>query len=353
MNEITEWLQQPPALPNNAIRQAAEARQAMLTKPIGALGQLEQIAVRLASLQGSHQPCVDNVSISVFAADHGVATEGISAFPQSVTAGMLKNFSQGGAAINVLARQLDAKLEVVNLGTVNDPGSLQGVLNLQLGLGTANFCQQPAMNEQQLSRALNAGRQAVERAGSESAQLFIGGEMGIGNTTVASALACALLDVPPSLLAGPGTGLDTQGVKHKIEIITQALARHNPIHHDPLEVLRRLGGFEIAALSGSYIACAHQGLAVLVDGFISSVAALIAARLCPDAEHWFLFSHTSAEPGHRIILEALNARPLLDLGLRLGEGSGAAVAVPLLRFACALHNEMATFAEADLSGQDR
>jgi len=339
-------------MPDDNARSAAEARQAILTKPPGALGMLEETAIRLAALQGTERPCVDKVYITVFAADHGVATEGISAFPQEVTAEMVKNFARGGAAISVLARELGAELEVINLGTVNDPGPLEGVLSLYLGPGTANLCREPAMGKEQLARALHAGRQATERARLGGAQLFIGGEMGIGNTTTAAALACALLDATPSLLAGPGTGLDAQGVARKTEVIRQALNHHGEHHDAPLEALRRLGGFEIAALTGSYMACAHMGLPVLVDGFISSVAALAAARLCPGAESWFIFSHTSAEPGHRTVLDALDTQPLLDLGMRLGEGSGAAVAVPLLRLACALHNDMATFAEANVSNKD-
>ncbi|MEW5703556.1 MAG: nicotinate-nucleotide--dimethylbenzimidazole phosphoribosyltransferase [Pseudomonadota bacterium] len=349
MNATIDWLQVPAALPDGDARRAAEARQATLTKPPGALGRLEEIAIRLAALQGTERPHVDPVCIAVFAADHGVAEEGISAFPQAVTAEMVRNYAHGGAAINVLARALGAELEVINLGTVDDPGPLEGVLNLSLGPGTANFCREPAMHEEQLFRALSAGRQAVERAKLAGARLFIGGEMGIGNTTTAAALACALLDEAPERLAGPGAGLGAQGIAHKTGIISQALDRHSRYHGAPLEALRRLGGFEIAALTGSYMACAQMGLPSLVDGFISSVAALIAARLCPGAESWFLFSHISAEPGHRTVLDTLDARPFLDLGMRLGEGSGAAATVPLLRLACALHNGMATFAEAQVS----
>jgi nicotinate-nucleotide--dimethylbenzimidazole phosphoribosyltransferase len=261
-------------------------------------------------LQGTEQPCVDRVHITVFAGDHGVAAEGVSAFPQAVTAEMVKNFAGGGAAISVAARALGASLEVINLGTAFDPGPLEGVKDYHLGPGTANFCCEAAMSEHQLAGALGAGRLAARSAQLNGAQLFIGGEMGIGNTTAA----------------------------------------YHSRHHDiPLEALRRLGGFEIAALVGSYIACAHIGLPVLVDGFISTVAALAATRLCPGTEHWLLFSHTSAEPGHRLVLNALKAQPLLDLGMRLGEGSGAAVAVPLVRMACMLHNDMATFAEASVS----
>lgn len=344
-----DWLNTPAAVLDAHAREAAIARQNVLTKPPGALGRLEEIAIRLAALQGTGQPNIEYVHITVFAGDHGVAAEGVSAFPQAVTAEMVKNFACGGAAICVAARALGAQLEVINLGTVLDTGPVEGVKHYALGPGTANFTREPAMTEHQLACALAAGRHAAERARLTDAQLFIGGEMGIGNTTAATALACALLDAPPVSLTGPGTGLDPQGVMRKTAVVCRALERHSRHHGTPLEALRRLGGFEIAALTGSYIACAHIGLPVLVDGFISSVAALAAARLCPGAGDWLLFSHASPEPGHRTVLEALDARPLLDLGMRLGEGSGAAVAVPLLRMACALHNGMATFSEAGVT----
>ena len=351
--EATHWLRAPAAAPSEAAGCAAEARQAQLTKPPGSLGQLEALAIRLAALQGTSEPAVDRVHIAVFAADHGVAAEQVSAFPQSVTGEMVRNFARGGAAINVLARELGATLEVINLGTVNDTGPLAGVIDCRLGPSTANFTRAPAMSPDQYTRALKAGREAVTRAHGASAQLFIGGEMGIGNTTAATAMACALLDFSPEDLAGPGTGLDPAGVARKVEVIRRALAQHRAHLADPVEVLRRLGGFEIAALAGSYLSCAQRDLPVLVDGFIASVAALVVERLCERAREWFLFAHTSAEPGHRRVLEALNGQPLLDLGMRLGEGSGAAVAVPLFRLACALHSKMATFADADVSGKVR
>ncbi len=343
------WWQSSPTAIDEKMRLAAETRQANLTKPPGALGKLETSAIQLAALQGSEQPNIDKVHIAVFAGDHGVAAEGISAFPQAVTAEMIKNFATGGAAISVIATELGAQLEVINMGTAFDPGDIAGVINLSIGPGTENFCQQAAMTEAGISKALNAGYETAQHAKSAGAQLFIGGEMGIGNTTVAAALACAFLDTKPERLAGPGTGIDEQGVLHKIKIIQQALDLHQPQADSAHEILRRLGGFEIAALTGSYLACAQIGLPVLIDGFISSVAALAAIRLCVDAAPWFLYSHTSAEPGHRLVLEALNANPLLDCGMRLGEGSGAAATVPLLRLACALHNNMATFAEAGVS----
>ncbi len=348
MNQDDHWLFEPAATLDDAIRKTAKSRQNNLTKPPGSLGRLEEIAVRLATMQGTAQPGIDQACISVFVGDHGVVAEGVSAFPQSVTNEMVKNFARGGAAISVLAEHLDIKLTVINLGTVNDSDCPEGVINLQLGPGTANFCQQPAMRKEQLSRALGAGRQAAINAELHGSDLFIGGEMGIGNTTSATALGCVLLDVAAEQLAGPGTGLDTQGVAHKCQVIHQALTLHAQSIQSPLEALRCVGGFEIAALVGSYIQCAQMGLAVLVDGFICSVAALTACRLCSRAGDWFIYSHRSAEPGHALVLEALDANPLLDLELRLGEGSGAATAVPLLRLACALHNNMATFAEAGI-----
>lgn len=346
----SEWLNVPPARPDASAWQAALTRQGQLTKPPGSLGRLEALAVRLAALQGRARPSVDPVHISVFAADHGVAARGVSAFPQAVTAQMVRNFAQGGAAISVLARHLGARLEVIDLGTLASGESTPGVLELRLGPGSADFTEQPAMDAHQYARALGAGRQAAERAKATGARLFLGGEMGIGNTTAAAALACALLNADPLELAGPGTGLDAAGVAHKAGIIALGLARHQAHLDDPFQALRRLGGFEIAALAGAYLACGQIGLPALVDGFIASAAALAAVRLCPGLGDWLIFSHASAEPGHQRLLTALEAQPLLDLGMRLGEASGAAVAVPLLRLACALHNDMATFAEAGVAG---
>lgn len=324
----------------------ASARQQQLTKPTGSLGQLEQVAIDLAGMQGRERPSVDSLWIAIFAADHGVVAEGVSAYPQAVTGQMLRNFVAGGAAISVLARQLDAALEVIDLGTAVPLEPLSNVRHLQVGAGTQNFAQGPAMTRAQALIALEAGRDSVRRALDAGAQLYIGGEMGIGNTSSASALACALLGRPARLMVGPGTGLDGAGVAHKTAVIERALALHQAHLGEPLALLQHLGGFEIAALVGAYLACAQQGLAVLVDGFICSVAALLAVRINPACRQWLLFAHRGAEPGHQAVLEALQAQPLLQLGLRLGEGSGAALAVPLLQLACRLHSDMATFAEA-------
>ena len=345
---MSGWLD-PVAAPDADAEAQARARQARLTKPPGSLGQLEALAIRLAALQGSPRPTVDRVWISIFAADHGVAAEGVSAFPQAVTGEMLRNFAGGGAAISVLARALGATLEVVDLGTVNDPGELPGVRRAIIAASTANACTQPAMTDAQLQAALAAGAASVHAARAAGAQLFIGGDMGIANTTAASALGCALLGLPAAALGGAGTGLDAAGVAHKVRVIERALARHADAT-TALERLRRLGGFEIAALAGAFLAAAQAGLPVLVDGFIATVAALAAVQLQPACRPWLLFAHRSQEHGHARVLAALEATPLLDLGLRLGEGSGAAVAVPLLRLACALHNGMATFEQAGVSG---
>lgn len=343
-----QWLTQPCATIDAAIGAQALARQAQLTKPPGSLGTLETAAVALAAMQGNLRPTVDTVWISIFAGDHGVAAEGVSAFPQAVTGEMLRNFASGGAAICVLARELGATLDVVNLGTVNDPGDIPGVRRACIAPCTANFCEAAAMTPSQLEAALEAGANSARAARAQGADVFIGGEMGIANTTSATALACALLGQAPVALAGAGTGLDAAGIAHKAAVIERALQRHRDIA-SPLEQLRCLGGFEIAALCGAYIACAQAGMPVLIDGFIATSAALAAVRIHPGVCEWMLFSHCSNEHGHAALLRALDARPLLDLGMRLGEGSGAAVAVPLLRLACALHNDMATFEQAGVS----
>ncbi|MGB1011327.1 MAG: nicotinate-nucleotide--dimethylbenzimidazole phosphoribosyltransferase [Thiolinea sp.] len=329
----------------------AQERQGQLTKPPGALGTLEEIAIRLAGLQQNDQPAVDNVHISVFAADHGVVAEGVSAFPQEVTAQMVHNFLHGGAAISVLAKQLGAALEIVDAGILTPLPEQGGLILQRAGEGTANSAKQAAMTTAQLETALQAGFDAVERASEQQAQLFVGGEMGIGNTTAATALYCALLDMQPEQVAGAGTGLDDEGIAHKARVLGQVLDLHRDAGTDAMEWLRCVGGFEIAALTGAYLHAAQCRIPVLVDGFISSAAALVAARVQPDAGQWLFLSHASAEQGHQYAIPALGQKPLLDLGMRLGEGSGAAVAVNIMRTACALHNGMATFAEAAVAGK--
>ncbi|MBS3965260.1 MAG: nicotinate-nucleotide--dimethylbenzimidazole phosphoribosyltransferase [Methylomonas sp.] len=326
----------------------ATQRQSQLTKPPGSLGVLEKLVCRLAALQRRDDPRIERVHISVFAADHGIAVEGVSAFPQAVTQAMVRNFLDGGAAINVLARHLRARFEVIDVGLL-EPLDVPGLVISRAGNGTANFRWQPAMTTEQLNLALMTGKLAVARAKAQGADLFIGGEMGIANTASASAVAAALLDCPASIMTGAGTGLNDVQVRHKAAIIESALALHSRELNESLAVLRHVGGFEIAALTAAYLEAAAQGMSVLVDGFIASVAALAAVRIEPVCGEWLFYGHYSAEKGHKIVLDALCAEPILDLAMRLGEASGAAMAVPILQMACRLHNEMATFSQVNIT----
>jgi len=343
-----DWWNETVTAPSQTASAAARDRQLQLTKPSGSLGRLEQLAIQFAGWQSRSDPQLDNVDIRVFAGDHGVVAEGVSAFPQAVTVQMIHNFARGGAAIAVLARHCGAAFGVVNMGTVAPGPALEGVVNLNLASGTANFCTGPAMGEALVRRALACG---AEQAPAQ-ADLFIGGEMGIGNTSAAAALTSALLDLPVASTVGRGTGVNDQDLAVKCTAVQRALDLHCKVGMSALDILRCLGGLEIAALCGAYIACAQRGIPVLVDGYICTAAALVACRLNPGVRAWLLFAHCSAEPGHRHLLQALSAEPLLDLGMRLGEGSGAAVVLPLLQAACRLHNEMATFAEAGVSAGD-
>jgi len=342
------WLQNPIPSPDQRYLIAAITRQQQLTKPAGSLGKLEELAVKLASLQSRAMPSVDRAWISIFAADHGIANAGVSAFPQSVTAEMIKNFVHGGAAINILAKQSLAHLEVIDVGVVTPLGDLD-IIHRKIAFGTANFLHQAAMTKADLEKALLSGKEAVARAIQHKSDIFIAGEMGIGNTSSATAVACHLLKLNAPKLTGAGTGLDNDKIQEKTLIIQQALNKFSEIENTPLTTLEYFGGFEIAALVGAYLAAAQSGLAILVDGFICSVAALVATRINPELKPWLIFSHQSQEQGHALILNELKAEPLLNLNMRLGEASGAAVALPLLRSACLLHQQMATFEQAQVS----
>lgn len=344
-----QWLNDAAQAINLEAQTAASTRQGQLTKPPGSLGQLESLAIKFAGLQGKEVPTIDKIMIRIFAADHGVVDEGVSAFPQIVTGEMVKNFAAGGAAITVLARQLNADFGVINLGTVNELAPLDSVTDQRITAGTANFCQQSAMSEEQLSQALEAGAQSASQAKELGIELFIGGEMGIGNTTSASALTAGLTDLPVEQLIGRGTGIDDEGIQRKLKAVQQSLDLHKTSDTTASELLAKLGGFEIAGLVGAYIRCAQLGISVLVDGFISSAAALVATRINPSIRPWLFFSHCSEEAGHKHLLQTLEAEPLLSLGMRLGEASGAAVAAPLLQSACLLHAQMATFDQAGVS----
>ncbi len=346
------WIEAPCSAPSAEHEAAARARQAVLTKPAGSLGVLETLAITLASLQATDRPRAAKAPIILFAGDHGVTAQNVSAYPAAVTVEMLKNFASGGAAVSVLARELGVSLTVVDAGTLAS-GPLPGVVTDKPRRGTRDFTVEPAMTAEERDAALAAGKRAVEAAGPADLVLF--GEMGIGNTTAAAAIAAALLGKAPGEIAGAGTGLDRAGIAHKVQVIEAGLARHGLAElageADPGHVLAAVGGLEIAALAGAIVAAAQRGTPVLVDGFIVSAAALLATRLNPSCKSWLIFSHRSAEQGHAIVLDALGARPILDLNLRLGEGSGAATALAVVRLACALHNGMATFEEAAVSGR--
>ena len=345
---LPQWLTKLARTPSLQHRQHAEERQNQLLKPLGSLGILEQLAIRLAALQATETPAVDNLQMAVFVADHGVAQESVSAFPQWITITMLEKFIRGEAAIAVQARLLGAPLCVINLGMAStNSNSLPEVEHRVLGNGSANFCEEPAMSIKQVHDGLAIGRDIVSRH--PETQMFIAGEMGIGNTTTATALCSAILQCPPQRLVGRGSGIDAGTISHKLQVIKKALTRH----HDNLTLndigitLSCLGGFDIVAMCGAYIAAAQQGIVLLVDGFIATTAALVALRINPSIAPWLIFSHCSAEAGHRVLLQTLGVRPLIALDMRLGEGSGAATAVPLLRMACALHNQMGLITDID------
>ncbi|MFV5439066.1 nicotinate-nucleotide--dimethylbenzimidazole phosphoribosyltransferase [Acinetobacter oleivorans] len=347
MNWWLESVQQP----NLDAKQQAEQHQLQLTKPTGALGDLELIAVKLASLQSNAHPQVSHPWIAIFAGDHGVVEENISAYPQAVTRQMLQNFTTGGAAISVIAKYHQAHLQVIDCGTVGEAYEYVGVERHCIRAGTANFAKQAAMNADECRAALELGKNSVDTAKADGADIYIAGEMGIGNTCSASALACLLLNDTAEQLTGVGTGIGADQLRHKIEVTEQAIELHHKhVTGDAFKTLCAVGGLEIAAIVGAYIRCAQMGLPIIVDGFISSVAALCAVRMNPKVRDWMLFGHQSAEYGHRRILQELNAEPILKMNLRLGEGSGAGTALSLVKMACVLHNQMATFAQAAVSG---
>lgn len=319
-----------------------------LTKPPGSLGQLEALAIQLGAITGTATPSVSSPSVVVFAADHGVAEEGVSAFPQAVTAQMVANFANGGAAINVFARQIGARVDVVDVG-VAAPLDLPGVIDARVRAGTANFTKTDAMSRDETLAAMGAGVAAVERARNAGARTIIVGEMGIANTTASSAMLAVFCAVPVAQVVGAGTGITSAQQAHKVAVIEQAIDARRPDPEDPLAVLGKLGGLEIAAMTGAYLAAALHRLPAIVDGFIATVAALTACQLCPAVRGYLVFGHQSEEPGHLTALEALEANPLLNLGMRLGEGSGAALAYPLLQAAAGMLNDMATFADAGIS----
>lgn len=337
----------------------AAAYQARLTMPAGALGRLLELGRQLCAIQETLQPQAEPAAVVVMAADHGIAEEGVSAYPQTVTAQMVANFLRGGAAINVLARRQGARFFVVDLG-IKDPSGLgphpHFIGNVVVGRGTMNFLRGPAMTREQALKAVAAGRRIVsEQLVPLGVRVLALGEMGIGNTTSASALTAALLGREVATVTGRGTGLDDNGWKHKVDVVARSVRKHfpNPTEPvDPLAVLTAVGGFEIAGLVGAALDAAAHRMMIVLDGFISSVAGLIACRMEPAVRAYCVAAHRSVEIGHRAVLEALELTPLLDLELRLGEGSGAALALNLLQCSADILRDMATFDRAGVSDRE-
>jgi nicotinate-nucleotide--dimethylbenzimidazole phosphoribosyltransferase len=334
--------------------EAAAATQRQLdgkTKPLRSLGCLEDLACRVAAIRGQTSPALTEKAIVVMGADHGVTEEGVSAYPREVTAQMLLNFARGGAAINVLARHAGARIVVVDMGVATPLPALPQIRSHRIGPGTANFTRGPAMSRPQAIAAITVGAALAAELGREGIGLIGIGEMGIGNTTAASALAARLCDARPEEVTGRGTGVDDAGLHRKLDAVRRALAVNDVAASDGIGVLAALGGFEIAGLTGVVLGAAAARIPIVVDGFIAGAAALVAIRIAPATAGYLIASHRSVEPGHRRVLEALGTPPLLDLELRLGEGTGAALAMSLVDAALKLLAEMATFDSAGVSNR--
>ena len=337
-------------VPDGRLADAARQRLDSLTKPRGSLGRLEELAVQVVVITGNLVPRVDAPVIFTLAGDHGVAAEGVSAYPQAVTAQMVENLARGGAAVNVLARHVGARVVVADLGVAGPLAGHAGVVERRIAPGTRSITKGPAMSREETARAIAEGAALVEA----SAPDCVGtGEMGIGNTTSASALTAALTGADPAMVTGRGTGVADDVWVGKVEAVRRALDVNRPDPGDPLGVLAAVGGFEIAGLVGVVLAGAARRVPVVLDGFIATAAGLVAARLAPAARSYLLAAHRSAEPGHVRLLEALGLTPYLELGMRLGEGTGAALGIGLLRAALACYREMATFKEAGVSERSR
>jgi len=327
----------------------AQARQDNLTKPQGSLGLLEELSVKVAGIKGLAQPRIRDKVIVTMAGDHGVAAEGVSLFPQEVTAQMVYNFLRGGAGINVLARHVGARVVVVDIGVATDLEPHPKLLVKKVAYGTKNMAQGPAMSREEAIQSIETGIEIVESELSRGMDIVGTGDMGIGNTTPSSAIVAALTGAPVADVTGRGTGIDDEQLAHKVETIERALAVNRPDPADPLDVLAKVGGLEIGGIAGVVLgAAAHRG-PVVIDGFISGAGALIAAGLAPQVKDYLIAAHLSVELGHRLVLERLGLIPLLNLNLRLGEGTGAALGISLVEAAVKVLDEMATFADAGVS----
>ena len=334
-----------------AVKRRARARQRSLTKPPGSLGRLEDISVQLAGIFGTDRPEVRGRTVIIAAADHGVVARGISAYPQEVTNQMVRNFLADGAAISVLTRRLGVRRVIVDAGVAGELPASPDIRTLRIGTTTGDISQGPAMSRTQAQQCIGAGIDLAVEAAATGADLIGTGDMGIGNTTPSSAIVAALTASPPAAATGKGTGRTTEELAHKTAVVRQALEVNKPAPGDPVDVLAKVGGFEIGVLAGVVLGGAMMRRVVVLDGFISGAAALIACALSPHARDYLVASHRSAEKGHRAVLSHLGLRPLLDLGMRLGEGTGAVLAMPVIEGAAACLAEMATFAEAGVAGR--
>ncbi|MDQ0201153.1 nicotinate-nucleotide--dimethylbenzimidazole phosphoribosyltransferase [Neobacillus ginsengisoli] len=319
-----------------------------LTKPPGSLGRLEELAIQLAEMTSETFPVVTPPGVIVFAADHGVVEEGVSAFPQEVTVQMVMNFLNRGAAINVFSRQIGAAFEVVDIGVAADIEAA-GVVKRKIRYGTANFCKQDALSKEEVEKAIAVGYERAEKMILNGSKCLILGEMGIGNTTPSSAILAVLSGQDVSALVGRGTGIASEKIIHKQEVIKRAIEERKPDRNDPIDILMKVGGLEIAGMTGAMLAAAANRVPILVDGFICTISALLAKEICNSTSDYMIACHRSVEPGHEIALQLLGKKPILDLDLRLGEGSGAAVAFPILQSATLMLKEMATFTSAGVS----
>ncbi len=323
-----------------------------LTKPVGSLGRLEGLAAQYVAIRQELPPLMPEPVVLTLAADHGVVREGVSAYPSSVTAQMVMNFLNGGAAINVLAKQVGAQVRVVDMGVESDLGNLPGLLDHKIGLGTNNFAEGPAMSYEQALQSIEVGIRLARDAYADGLRVIGLGEMGIGNTTSSSAIAAVMTGQSVSKVTGKGTGVDAERFARKIQIIEQGIKRNQPNVQDPVDVLAKMGGFEIGGLVGLILGGAACRMPVVLDGFITGAAMLLAQALIADCHDYVIPSHCSAEPGHRCVLEHLGLHPLLDLDLRLGEGTGACLAIGLLKSAIACLRDMATFENAGVDGAE-
>lgn len=321
-----------------------------LTKPAGSLGRLEELAACYVGMTGNVSPPPLQPVVFTLAADHGVAAEGVSAYPQSVTAQMVRNFIHDGAAVNVLARHAGVPLRVVDVGVAEDLGAHVGLLNHKIARGTKNFLHEPAMSREHALTSLHVGMNLAQAACADGNNLIAVGEMGIGNTTASAAIASVLTGYDMERVTGSGTGVDGQRLRRKISVIQRALALHRPSPDDVVDTLAKVGGFEIGGMAGLMLGAASRRVPVVLDGFITGVSALIAVALAPRCREYLLASHLSEESGHRIVLDHLKLEPLLDLRMRLGEGTGACLAVTLVQAALSIYSQMATFEEAGVAG---